>query len=127
MAAARSGTTCYNSRVQEVALAGLLLASLALATVLSPETGLAVGLGAIGIGMALSVPTGWQYHVKLARTVGVRGELPPRWWWNPTAHHHKMTAEDRQAVMPWFVAGALGFALAMVGCGVGLTALVRLL
>lgn len=108
-------------------MALLLLASLALATSLTPETGLVVTFWLVGLGLVVGLPTGWRYHVMLHRTLGARGELPHRWWWNPTVHHHKMTDDDRMVVMPWFLAGASGMGLILLGGAIGFTALVRLL
>jgi len=47
----------------------------------------------------------------------------PRWWWvRPAALHPRLSAAARPRVMRWFVLGAVGFGLAILGCllaGVG--------
>jgi hypothetical protein len=73
-----------------------------------------------GIGLLVGLPTGFWYHVKLRACLQRAGELPPRWWLRPVAHHGYLTADDRPAVMFWFTLGGAGFGLTMLGCvGVG--------
>lgn len=67
-------------------------------------------------GLAVGVPTGLVYHVRLARALARRGRLPPRWWLRPTALHGALEPEDRRRVLPWCTAGAAGFLATVAGC-----------
>lgn len=67
-------------------------------------------LFAMGAGLALGVPGGILYHIRLYQAL-VRdlGTAPKRWWLNPTSHHHRL--KSRESMMPSFVIGAAGFTL----------------
>jgi hypothetical protein len=69
-----------------------------------------------GLGLLVGVPTGFWYHVKLRACLRRAGQLPERWWLRPVAHHERLTAEERPAVMFWFTVGGAGFGLTVLGC-----------
>ena len=68
------------------------------------------------LGLALGIPTSLVYHVKLARVLAARGELPPRWWLSPTRLHPRLRGAERRGVLRWFYAGGAGFVLTLAGC-----------
>jgi len=76
-----------------------------------------LGAAAIGLGLALGVPTGLVYHIKLARLLAARRELPPRWWLAPTRLHGRLRGGERRAVLAWFYLGGAGFVITLAGCG----------
>jgi hypothetical protein len=76
-----------------------------------------LGAVAIAFGLALGVPTGVVYHVKLARLLAARAELPPRWWLAPTRLHARLRAGERRGVLAWFYLGGAGFVITLAGCG----------
>jgi hypothetical protein len=67
-------------------------------------------------GMVFSLPCAIWYHYKLYTTLHPRGDLAPRWIWNPTGQHVRLRAEERPRVLPWFYAGAAGWTICMLGC-----------
>jgi hypothetical protein len=105
----------------ELGLVLALLALLALAGFLLPLLSwlalIELGAVAIALGLALGVPTGLVYHVKLARLLSARAELPPRWWLAPTRLHERLRGAERRAVLSWFYLGGAGFVITLGGCG----------
>lgn len=99
-----------------VALAGAPAAALALTRALSAGWA-AIGAGALltAIGLAVGVPAGIAYHVRLAQALGP--ERPPRWWWDPTSLHGRLPASRRAAVLRTFWIGAIACGACFVGCG----------
>jgi hypothetical protein len=93
---------------------GLLLPLLSWTTVLE------LGAAGVVLGFALGIPASLVYHVKLARALGARGELPPRWWLSPTRLHGRLRAAERRPVLCWFFAGGAGFVLTLLGCAAAL-------
>lgn len=86
-------------------------------TLMSAGAALVVG------GLLFSVPCAVRYHWSLYRTLAARGALPRHWIWQPTALHDRLHPAERARVLPWFYAGAAGWAAMMVGCAlVGLAA-----
>ncbi len=75
------------------------------------------GWALTGVGLALGIPAGVGYHVRLRASLLRLGELPRGWWIRPAALHGRLTPELRPAVMPWFYLGGLGAGLAFLGCG----------
>lgn len=69
------------------------------------------------LGFLVGLPPALVYHLRLRAALQRRGRLPPRWWLEPSRLHRHLEADDRPRVIPWFVAGAVGFAVVMVGCG----------
>jgi len=68
------------------------------------------------LGLAVGVPTGLWYHVRLYRAVRARGPVPPRWWVRPDRLHAQLTEDERAGVMRPFYFGAAGFVLSVLGC-----------
>jgi len=89
---------------------GLLLPLLSWSAVLQ------LGVLGVALGLALGIPTSLVYHVKLARVLAARGELPPRWWLSPTRLHMRLRGAERRAVLRWFYAGGAGFVITLAGC-----------
>lgn len=81
------------------------------------------GAGAIALGLAAGIPAGIAYHIALHRALAAHGSAPRRWWWHPTRLHASLPAARLRPVLPWFRAGAAGFALALGGCALVLAAL----
>jgi hypothetical protein len=61
------------------------------------------------LGMALGIPTGLLYHVRLYSALRSRDVLPRDWYWRPVGYHRHLDDTDRTRVMPWFYLGAGGF------------------
>jgi hypothetical protein len=74
------------------------------------------GVGLIGLGMVLGVPTGFWFHVLLWRVMRERGMVVPRWWLRPMSVYERLAPGDRRRVNPWLYAGGAGFVLAIAGC-----------
>lgn len=87
-------------------------------TALSPEALLVAGLWAVAAGLGFGLPTGLLYHLALRRSLTRTGRLPRRWWLRPIALHPLVPPEDAFAVLAWCRLGALGCAVAFLGCGV---------
>ena len=83
------------------------------------------GAALIAGGLVVGVPTGLWYHVKLYRALAPRGELPRGWWLRPNAFHGALRPGERRGVMVWFVLGAVGFLLIMLGCALMLAGALR--
>ena len=102
----------------------LLLVGFALLVILVPLAVIAgAALTLMGIGLAVGVPSGLYYHVLLRRALKRRGPLPRGWYWNPQQHHEDIDPESVRTLMPWFLAGALGFGLIVLGFIVSVAAL----
>jgi hypothetical protein len=109
----------------------LLLGALALmglvgylVTVVTPDLVLTLGVVFLVVGLLEGVPTGLWYHVVLRRMVAAKGEVPQRWWLNPSQLHAALTAKELRRVRFWFVLGGLGYLVAVAG---GVAAIVGLL
>ena len=99
-----------------VAVVVLLAGGGLLLPLLSSSAVLQLGVLGVAFGLALGIPTSLVYHVKLARVLAARGELPPRWWLSPTRLHTRLRGVERRGVLRWFYAGGAGFVLTLVGC-----------
>lgn len=88
---------------------------------------LASGAWIVAGGLAFGLPTGLVYHIALRRSLLGVGALPRRWWLRPLALHPQLPAEDEPRVLLWCRLGALGCAVAFVGCGVFALGAFRLL
>jgi len=86
-----------------------------LAVVVTPPRMVELGLWALALGLLIGIPMGWWYHVVLYRTLSSRMALPSRWWQKPVDLHPLLRPDEYRRVRPWFVAGALGFALCLTG------------
>jgi hypothetical protein len=104
-------------RVIELGVVALVLGALvavpALFAVVPWEVTFGLGVALIGLGMAIGVPAGAMYHVRLWRAVRPTGT---RWWLHPTGLHPHLGDGERPSVMRWFKLGAAGFVLAILGC-----------
>lgn len=74
------------------------------------------GVGLIGLGLLIGVPTGFWFHVLLRRVMRERGLQVPRWWLRPMSVYEQLSLGDRRRVSAWLYAGGAGFVLAMCGC-----------
>jgi hypothetical protein len=84
----------------------------------APDVLLVAGLWLLAAGLGFGLPTGLLYHVALQRSLAKLGRLPPRWWLRPISLHPLVPPEDALAVFGWCRLGALGCAVAFLGCGV---------
>jgi len=107
-----------------VALA--ILGALALAgaaALVAVEDLLAAGGWMVAAGFALGLPTGLVYHVLLRRAALEHGILEKGWYWRPTSFHERLPATSRGRFLPWFVAGAVGFMVVVIGIVAIITAM----
>jgi hypothetical protein len=113
--------------IETLAVVGVvgLLAGLGLVgPLVPPDQWMVAGAVITGVGLLAGVPTGFWYHVALHRCLAPRLALPPRWWLHPVALHPALRASERRAVLSWFTAGGVGFAIAVVGCAITLLGVV---
>ncbi|MET0285581.1 MAG: hypothetical protein ABW352_13960 [Polyangiales bacterium] len=102
----------------------LLLALISIAASYVPLSYLAVGsLGLVALGSLFGLPCGLWYHVVLRRELLARGPLPRGWLWQPTHQHALLDEPARQRVRRWFVLGAVGFVVIVLGALLGVLAL----
>ena len=87
-------------------------------TALAPDVLLVAGLWLVAAGLGFGLPTGLLYHLALRRALLDAGRLPGRWWLHPIALHPLVPPEHAFAVLAWCRLGALGCAVAFLGCGV---------
>jgi hypothetical protein len=85
---------------------------------LAPDVLLVAGLWGVAAGLGFGIPTGLVYHLALQRSLARVGRLPRRWWLHPIALHPLLPPEDALRVLAWCRLGALGCAVAFLGCGV---------
>ena len=83
--------------------------------VVTPGLIAAIGFGALLVGLAMGVPTGFWYHVILYRCVSPKIPLPRRWWLSPAALHRHLTLAEEGRIRPWYRIGGVGFVLCLVG------------
>jgi hypothetical protein len=103
-----------------LALVVVLAAGALLLPLLSWTVVLQLGAAGVVLGLGLGIPTSLVYHVKLARVLAARGELPPRWWLSPTRLHVCLRGAERRAVLRWFYVGGAGFVITLAGCAAAL-------
>jgi len=96
---------------------GVLGGAALLVATLPPLTLLYGAAGLSGLGCLLGFPFGALYHLVLRRELLRQGPLPRGWIWHPTRLHGQLAPEGLARVRPWFVLGALGFLLVMLGAG----------
>jgi hypothetical protein len=102
----------------------LLLVIMGLVTLLiSPQLMVEFGLWVLAAGLLLGVPTGIGYHLRLYRSLSRRMALPIGWWRSPVDFHPLLTRQEFRPILPWFLAGAVGFGLCVVGGIVAITGL----
>lgn len=106
-------------------VAGLLLVAWA-GYVASAFALLSLGAWLVVGGLAVSVPAGVVYHLRLRAALLARGPLPARWIWSPQSHHQTLAHADRQRVLPWFAVGAVSVTAVFVGCALGFVGALKL-
>ncbi len=109
-------------------VAGILLffVALVLLNALISATTLTIGgISLIGVGLLLGVGGGLGYHYWLYRGLVAAGPLPKRWWLYPTEQHERLSRAAWHKALPWFVAGAAGFGLIMLGAVVTFLTAIR--
>lgn len=74
------------------------------------------GWSCTAAGLALGVPTGLWYHLRLRAFLRGDARLPRGWWLRPASLHERLRPEERAPVLRWFRLGGAGFGLAVVGC-----------
>jgi hypothetical protein len=99
------------------------LAGLVLLTLASPVTLAWLAVGLTVAGLLVGLPTGFAYHVLLRRELLALGPLPGGWYWHPTRYHARLSAPAMRRIWPYFLAGALGFLLIVLGGVVAVTLL----
>lgn len=97
-----------------VALLALIALVAALPTV-DPTVLLAWGTRATVAGLLLGIPPALVYHWRLAYVLRARGELPRRWYWNPTALHTRLVNSESNYVLRPFYVGGIGFLITCIG------------
>jgi hypothetical protein len=98
-----------------VGLVGAMIVLGAMAVLLPLESLVFAGVACVVVGSIVGFPAGFYYHVQLYRCLARRGAVPRSFVWHPTRYHAELSAEERRDVLPWFVAGALGFVLIVFG------------
>jgi hypothetical protein len=100
-------------------LVALLVVSAALLVALVPWTALHwAGALLVVLGMAVGVPAGLWYHVRLHIELARQPPLPRRWWLSPVQHHARLEAQALRRVRRSFYLGGAGFVVTALGCGV---------
>ncbi|MFT3926815.1 MAG: hypothetical protein QM778_29995 [Myxococcales bacterium] len=87
-----------------------------LVAALPPLQLLYISLAVVGLGVLLGIPFGLLYHLRLRTELLRLGELPRRWYLEPTKLHARLGDAALARVYPAFMLGALGFGLIMLGC-----------
>jgi hypothetical protein len=98
-----------------VAFVLLLVLVGTLMVAVSIETLLASSAVCIALGLILGVPAGVGYHVALYRCLAQRGPVEWGFVWRPRTYHPLLAPTELRRVLPWFVTGALGFGLIVLG------------
>ena len=99
---------------------------LGIMTVVLPlEMLVVIGTACVATGLLLGVPAGAYYHVRLYRCLAARGEVPRDFFWHPTRYHAAIPPAESRAFMPWFMLGAAGFGLIMLGCSIVMLGVLR--
>lgn len=108
------------------ALVGLLVGLGVLAVSLSLEALLLTAVGCVGAGFVVGVTAGVYYHLALYRCLAKRGPVPRTFVWNPTRYHALLQPEELSRITPWFVIGACGFGVILVGSALFMLAMLRI-
>ncbi|HAP38768.1 MAG TPA: hypothetical protein DCQ94_03315 [Nitrospira sp.] len=100
-----------------IVLGSLVLIGLTglLTVVVTPPLMVEFGIWVLAAGLLMGIPAGWWYHVMLYRTLAARMPVPPQWWRRPVDLHPLLTLSEYRRMRPWFVAGAVGFILCVIG------------
>lgn len=97
----------------------LVLAALVAMTafaVAPPAALLQAGLLLVALGLAVGVPFGLVYHLRLREGLLRAGGVPRGWWLSPTRHHARLDREALARLRPAFLLGAAGFLASLGGC-----------
>jgi len=86
-----------------------------LTLVVTPGIMVEFGLWVLAAGLVIGIPTGLWYHVVLYRTLARHITLPKGWWRRPAELHPRLTTDEFRPILPWFVSGAIGFVLCVIG------------
>ena len=105
----------------------LLVGCFALAAWIPWPTLLELGALLSATGLAVGVPAGILYHVRLRAALVRHDVLPARWWVSPLSHHTLLPEPELRSVMPPCYVGAAGFAVTAAGCALGVLAVLALL
>ena len=103
----------------------LLLGFGLMAALLPLETLLAIGAGLVALGLFVGLPAGTYYHVRLYRCLEAQGGVPRDFFWHPTRYHADVPRAESRKFMPWFIAGAAGFVLILLGCAIVMLGVMR--
>lgn len=108
-----------------IALAPLLvLIGIAVVATLVPLAWIAsFSLALMLLGFAIGMPSGAYYHVLLRRELHRRGPIPKGWYWRPQQYHHTLEPDASSRLRPWFLLGAAGFGLIILGFALAVLAL----
>jgi hypothetical protein len=108
-----------------IAMAPLLaLAALALTAIFVPlqlVAGFALSL--LAVGALIGLPSGLVYHLVLRRELRRLGSLPRGWYWHPQRYHDSLQPAAQRRMRPWFLLGAGGFGLILIGFALSVLAL----
>jgi hypothetical protein len=104
---------------------GLLVLLGTLAVSVSVEVLVLSGAACMALGLALGVPAGLLYHLKLYRYLAKRGKVSRSFLWHPTRYHAALEPEELRRVMPSFITGALCFGLILLGSVIFMLGFVR--
>jgi hypothetical protein len=106
----------YYRIVVELLIVLALVACFVAGSIIAWTSLLTAGAVATGVGLLFGVPTGFWYHVVLARAVAASA-YTPELWLRPVSLHDRLDEPGRRRVMPWFYAGAVGFVVTVAGLG----------
>jgi len=102
----------------------ILLSALAVTAIFVPlQVVAAFALSLMAVGFLLGVPSGLAYHWVLRRELLRVGSLPPGWYWHPQHHHGGLSPNAIKRLRPWFLVGAGGFGLIILGFALAVLAL----
>jgi hypothetical protein len=102
----------------------LLLAGIALLATLVPLAWIvSAALALMLLGFLFGVPSGVYYHVLLHRELQRAGPVPKGWYWQPQRYHDSLTPLAVGRLRPWFLLGAAGFGLIVLGFALAVLAL----
>jgi hypothetical protein len=112
--------------VFEIVIAVLIVAALVVSAMVPAMSLLWISVGLGSLGAVLGLPAGLVYHAQLWKALRAEGHSTQGMWLRPHHLHVLLSDARRERVGLWFVIGASGFGLTMLGAGGVLTAIVRL-
>jgi hypothetical protein len=98
-----------------------LVGTPALVAVASWEVTFGVGLSLVVLGMAVGVPAGAYYHLRLWRALKPTG----LWWLHPIPLNRQLQPADRGPVLRWMRIGAVMFGVIIIGLVLTVVGVVR--